>query len=841
MMHILSDVRFAWRGLRKTPLFTFVAVVSIALGIGANTAVFTLVDQVLLRLLPVKDPQQLVLVTSEGYQYGNAWGNGNELSYPMFTDLRDHNAVFSGMFGRFAYPLQINAGGRTERVDGELVSGTYFDVLGVGAHLGRTFGPDDDRAPGAHPVAILSHAYWKSRFASDPAIVGKPIIVSSIPMTIVGVAQEGFQGASLGAAAQVYVPIMMMHQLTPMDDVLAARRSRWVNVFGRLRPGITATQAQAALQPFYASRLQMEVTEAGFARAAAEDKAQFLKGTVGISPAGFGKSDLRAELTRPLWVLMTIVGCVLLIACANVANLLLARASTRQREIAMRLALGATRQRILQQLLVESVLLSLLGGAGGLLLATFGAEALLDFFRTPDAQLTISASPDVRILAFTIAISLATGLVFGLLPARQSTRPELAPTLKNEAGSVVGGSQVRLRKALVVAQVALSLLLLIGAGLFIRSLHNLLALDSGLDIAHVLSFDVDPPRSGHTGEAGKEFMRTLMARIQSVPGVSAAGAARVGLFQGGSWNSILTIEGVTRKPGERTATLNNAITPGYFATLGMRLVAGRAFTPQDDRLITFERDRTSSAVAIVNEMFVKQYLGGQSAIGRHVGFGRDPGTPTPMEIVGVVSDAKYIGLRDEIRPQIFIPILANRSTMGSTIYVRTMTPPETMFNTLRREIQRLDPNLPMFALQTFEERIDRSLTNERLVAGLSSMFGVLATLLAMIGLYGVMAYTVQRRTREIGIRMALGARSGMVAGMILREVGLLVAIGLAIGLPAAWLLGRYIVSQLYGIMPSDRLTMMAATLALIGVALLAGLIPARRAARINPITALRQD
>ena len=501
-MSLISDLRYAWRGLRKAPLFTAVAVLSIALGIGANTAVFTLLDQVLLRLLPVASPAELVLITANGTQYGSGWGDGDELSYPRYAAIRDHNDVFTGMLCRFAYTFHASFAGRTERVDGELVSGTYFPVLGVGAHIGRTFDAGEDRIPNGHPVVVLSHAYWKNRFASDPTVIGKPLTVSNVPMTIVGVSQQGFDGINQGTAAQIFVPMMMVERFVPFVDPLGDRRMRWLNVFARLRPGVTPQQAAAALQPLYASQLELEVKEAAFARASATDKANFLKGTVSVAPAGNGRSNLRPELTRPLWVLMAMVGCVLLIACANVANLLLARASARQREMAVRLAIGATRARILQQLLIESVLLAAFGGVAGLAIAIWGADSLLGFFRDPDSVLTVSATPDLRVLAFTLIVSLATGVLFGLIPALQSARPALAPTLKNEAGAVAGGSSDRLRKALVISQVALSLLLLIGAGLFIRSLRNLMAVNSGYETTHLISFNVDPRMNGYEGVCG---------------------------------------------------------------------------------------------------------------------------------------------------------------------------------------------------------------------------------------------------------------------------------------------------------------------------------------------------
>jgi predicted permease len=523
-----------------------------------------------------------------------------------------------------------------------------------------------------------------------------------------------------------------------------------------------------------------------------------------------------------------------------VANLLLARASARQREMAVRLAIGATRARILQQLLVESVLLAALGGVAGLAIATGGADFLLGFFRDPDSVLTFSAKPDLRVLAFTLIVSLATGLSFGLVPALQAARPALAPTLKNEAGAVAGGSSERLRKGLVIAQVALSLLLLIGAGLFIRSLRNLMTVNAGYDTTHLISFSVDPGMNGYEGVRSKQFARTMLEQIQRLPGVASAGFTGVGLLTGGSWNSAMTIEGGSARPGDRVVTHNNPISPGYFTTMGMKIVAGRDFDARDENMEPVPRD-SRPTVVIVNQTFVKRYIGDRTPLGVRIGFGRDPGTPTPIEIVGVVSDAKYRSLRGETEPQAFFALLASPDVGGFTMYVRTKTAPDAMFPALRRVVQEIDPNLPLYAMQTFDTRIERSVSNERLIASLSAVFGVLATVLAMIGLYGVMAYTVARRTREIGIRIALGALSRDIAGMILRDVTLLVAAGLAIGLPATWALGRYVENQLFGITAADPATTAAAAAVLASVAALAGLIPARRAARINPVRALRYD
>jgi predicted permease len=839
---ILSDIRYAGRTLRQSPAFLAVAVLSIALGVGANTAIFTLVDQVLLRQLPVTRPEELTLVTVRGTQYGSGWGDGNELSYPMYEDLRGHNEVFTGMFCRFGIGLSLNADERIERVASELVSGTYFPTLGVTAARGRVIEPDDDTAGNPEPVVVLSHAYWISRFAADPAVVGRTLRLSNNPFTVIGVAQPAFHGTNLGNATQVFVPIRLAASVVggPLTTALEDRRMRWLNVFGRLRSGLTPTQAQAGLQPFYSSRLAVEEREPAFSRAPATVRSKFLQGTIVVNPAGEGKSDLRRQLTTPLWALMGIVGMVLLIACANVANLLLARATTRQREVAIRLAIGASRRRIVQQLLIESVLLALIGGAAGLVFAGWGSRLLLGFFANPDRILTVSTSPDGRVLAFTLAVSAITGVLFGLAPAWQSAAPAIAPTLQSEAPSV-GGGRSRLRRVLVVSQVALSLVLLIGAGLFIRTLHNLISADAGFDTAHILSFIVDPGENGYDAARAKQFLKGMVERLQASPGVIAAGAATHGLLEGGSWNTGMTIEGRPLDSGQRRLTLNNMITPGYFNAMSMHLVSGRAFGSGDERMATAPRGTSAFRVAIANEMFVKQYLDGEPALGRHVGFGSDPGTPTPIEIVGIVSDAKYTSVRDEIQPQLFFPILEWGDPRNLIVFVRTHGDPAAMMPTARAVIHDLDPVLPLHDVHTLEQKLDQSLANERLLASLSAIFGLLATLLAMVGLYGVVAYMVTRRTREIGIRMAIGAVARDVVWLILHDVVWIVAAGIALALPLAWASTRLLQGQLYGVTPIDPAAIAAAVAVLLFVAAVAGLIPARRAARMNPTTALRHD
>jgi predicted permease len=827
MTTLMADVRYACRSLRQAPVFTTVAVLSIALGIGANAAIFTLVDQVLLRLLPVKDPARLVMLKGPTREhYGSNFG-ANMLSYPMYEDFRDHNEVFDGMFCRYTFPVQIgnisgagqatgasgvgaaagatgaagasSAAGGTERAVGEMVSGTYFPVLGVRPALGRVFGPEEDRAPGAAPYAVLTYGYWTSRFNRDPNILGKGLIVNNQALTIVGVAEEGFSGVDVGESIQLFVPISMRGQMAPNYLVrnVNNRRARWVHVFGRLKPGISAEQAEQGLQPFYRATIAEEVKEKGFARSSDYTKSQFLRSRMTVSSGAQGFSGLRRSLTTPLWVLMALVGGVLLIACANVANLQVARGVARQREIAIRLALGAGQWRIVQQLLVESLVIALAGGAIGLLIATVSIGPLLSLLVPAEQRVNVSTAIDLRIAGVAFAATVVTGLLFGLVPALQSTRPQLAPTLKDESGSVAGGGSVRLRKALVVVQVALSLLLLIGAGLFVRSINHLMNLDVGFRTSRLLSFALDPSLNGYDEARTRELIRALRARLLAIPGVDRVAHAALPLLNNGGWDQWMTVEGYKAAENETIDPYCNAVSPGYFATIGVPIIAGRDFEERD--VLSVAESRGDPRVAIVTESFVKRYFKDGRAVGMRLGSGKDPGTKLTIEIVGVVKDTLYHDVKDEVPYVVFFPTL---SSSGAVL------------------------------LETAR--------NERLMASLSAVFGLLATLLAAIGLYGVLAYTVTRRTREIGIRMALGALSSHVSWLVLREVLLLVAAGIAVALPVAWWLGRYVKSQLYGVAPMDPAALMLSLGGLSLVALLAGLIPTLRALRINPVRALRQ-
>jgi predicted permease len=839
MSKVIADLWYACRSLRKAPLFALVAVLSIAFGIGANTTVFTLVDQVLLRTLPVTRPAELVQVSAPNQEsYGGGMGDGSELSYPIYRDLRDHNSVFAGMFCRTAATLYVTSGGRTEVAQGELVSGTFFPMLGVRPAVGRLLTAEEDRSIGDHPAAVLGYAYWQSRFNRDPSVLGRAIRINGHAFEIVGVVQPEFPGIDIGQPPQLYVPVTMQPALGPAWLKIDSRRFRWVQVFARLRGGVTREQARAALQPLYRSILQREVTDPAFASASANTKQQFLKGALQVDDASRGHSGLREYVSVPLKILMAIACGVLLIVCANVANLLVARGAARHRELALRLAVGAGRGAIVRLLVIESLVLAAGGAVLGVVFASWGASLLLAFYSEPGSPMAVTGNPDARVLLFTIVLSGLTAVAAGIVPAIRSSRVDLAPALKS-GGGTVAGDRPRLRKTLVVVQVALSFALLIGAGLFVRSLRNLLDVDPGFQTDRMLSFDFDLSRSGYTPERANVFMKAVQERLSRTPGVSAVAYSFQPLLAGSRWGMGFTIEGRPAKPGQDNGSLVNGVSPGFFRAMGIPVVAGREFDVRDDRLSPYP-EGWPYRVAVVNQTFAKRYFGGTNPVGRHVGIGEDPGTPMPIEIIGLTKDTRYAGLREDAVPQIFFPYLQSNIEYVR-VYVRSDRDPYEVMRQVRREVAGLDGQLAISNVTTLDETARRSITNERLIASLSATLGALATLLSVVGLYGVMAYMVTRRTREIGIRMALGALASQIAGGVLREAGWLVGGGLALGFAAAWWLGRYVQSQLYGVAPADPQTIAAAALALAAVAAVAALVPARRAARVAPMTALREE
>jgi predicted permease len=830
-----QDLKLALRVLWKSPAFAGIVILTLALGSGANAAIFTLLDQVMLRALPVERPERLVVLSAPGPFSG--WSSIQSdtvipLSQPAYEGLRDRTPAFQGALAHYWAGFHLSVDGQTENVSGDMVSGSFFQVLGLRPAHGRLFTPDDDRTPSRHPVVVLGHAFFERRFGGDPAVVGRTVAVNNHAMTVVGVAPRGFNGVELGTAIDVYVPLAMQNEVQPTwGNRLGEWRSRWLVCMARLRDGVSLEQARAEANVVYAQLLQDDL-----ARVPAPSESfrgRFLKKTLELRPGGRGTSGLREESGTPLVVLMGMVGLVLLIACANVASLLLTRASARQKELAVRLALGAGRARLVRLHLAESLALALAGGLVGLQLAYWLAEALIRVLPFENAVRTLSAAPDWRVGLFTLALSVASGIGFGLVPALRASQADLAPALKSEAASVVGGTgHYRLRKGLVVAQVALSLLLLVGAGLFTRSLMNLRALDPGFDADRLFAFSVDPSMNGQDFATRVATLRRIRDELLGEPGVVGASAAEVALLTDSNSSSTIRVEGYEASEGEDMNPNFNHVAPGFFKTLGIPLVAGRDVAESDVL--------RAPKVAVVNEVFARYFFKDESPIGRRFGLRRnDKGYD--FEIVGVVRDGKAASMRETHRRFVYAPYMQEETVGGLTYYVRSSALPDSFGMQLRAAVARVDPTLPVTALTTMRAQIGESLFVERMVAALSAAFGLLATLLAAIGLYGVMSHAVAMRTREIGLRMALGANRRAVLTLVLREVALLAALGVAIGLPGGYGLGKLVESQLFGLSARDPLTFGVATLALVATAFVAGLVPAVRAARVDPMTALRYE
>ena len=830
MASLFQDVRYAGRTLLKAPGFTFLVVCTLALGIGANTAIFTLMDQVLLRALPVRNPQELVVLDTKGSNMGRIEGD-HAFSYPMVKDIRAQVRAFDGVAARFPIWATMLHENRSERVHTELVSGNYFAVLGLSPATGRLFSDADEQTPSGHPLVVLAYGFWERRFGRNPAVIGSTIRLDGFPMTVVGVAPKGFNGFTVGNPSDLFVPLMMRAEMIPTDpkDALMDRRTMWLNIVARLRPGVSTEQAASAATVVFRRARQEELKQIP-ARSGSFNK-RFLESRLEVLPGYRGLSDMRDQFSTPVIVLMTMVGLVLLIACANVANLLMARAPGRQREIAIRLALGASRPRIVQQLLIESLALAVLGGTAGILVSIWAADLLLKALPFEGAVRTFISTPDARVLLFALGVSLLTGILFGLLPAWQTARPRLVPALKEEGGAVVSSGHVWLRKGLVVAQVALSLLLLVGAGLFARSLWNLRALDPGFRVDRMMTFAMDPSLNGYGNEQTSQLFARLREQLARQPGVSGVSLAANTPLSGNTWMSTVNVDGYQAKDGEDMNPHMNTIGPDYFRTMGMPLVAGREFSEADGA--------TAPKVAVINEAMARYFYRGQNPIGRRFGMGRD--RPTEIEIVGVVKDGKESDLRKEVARSFYLPFMQDPNIGQMTFFVRTRADGTVTGEALRRIVRQVDAAIPVFEVKSMEAITDESLFVDRMVALLSASFGALATLLAAIGLYGVMSYAVARRTREIGLRMALGADAGSVVWMVMREVVLMAVIGVAVGLPLAIASGRLISSLLFGVSAADPATLAAATAFLLTVALLAGYVPAGQATRVDPMRALRWE
>ena len=826
-----NDLKLAVRGLFRSPLFSIVAILSLALGIGANTAIFTLIDQILLRKLPVKNPDELVMLYQSGPHSGSNMGSRMH-SYPIYQEYQKRAEPLGEVLARRLADASIAVDNQTERIDIEMVSGNYFTMLGVTPAAGRVFSSqEDDQIYQGHPVVVISYDYWTRRFANDPAAIGKKILVNNYPMTIVGVSAAGFAGIDPARSPQMRVPLLMKPVIVPewgwvrMDD----ERTRWVQVFARLKPGYTVDTAQGPLQGLFTQIRQHEMTLPSAKNWTPFIRERFMTGQLKIERADIGYSPLRNDFSTALVVLMAMVGLVLLIACANVANLLIARGFMRQREIAVRLSLGATRGQLVRQLLTESVLLSLIGGALGVGLSVALTRGLIAFI--PQQQpLLIQPIPDLRILLFTFVLTLFTGIVFGLLPALKASNPDQWATLKDTVGGIAGsGGSLFLRKGLVAAQVALSFLLLFGAGLFVRSLQNLQTTETGVEMDNLITFRLSPALSGYDNPRTVNMYNELLERLRSTPGIKSAGHAGVSILSGDEWDSTTSVEGHNAKDGEDMQAFMNALSPGYFETMGIKVLEGRDFRTSD--IVE------SPKIAIVNRKFAQHFFGEKSAIGRRLGRGLGPETKLDVEIIGVVEDSLYEGPREGVRRQVFWPGYGG----STTFYVRTTEASSSAFNIVRNEVKRLDAGMPVYDVKTVQGQLDETLLTDRLIALLSAGFGLLATLLASIGLYGVMAFIVARRRKEIGLRLALGAEPAGVLWIVMREVLILLSIGLAIGVPAAIGLGRYVSSQLYGIQPNDPWMAIGTVLLLTIVSAAAGMIPATRASRIDPILALRYE
>jgi len=837
---MLADIKYAMRQLRKSPGFTITVVLTLALGIGANAAVFTLFDQVLLRMLPVQQPAELVRFEWSGAFSGSMSSFGgdstNYFSYPMYKDLRDQNQVFSGVLAADRAQVGISWHNQAENQDAELVSGNYFQLLGLNPTAGRLMAPQDDTTKNANPVVVLSYNYWRTRFAASRDIIGQTILVNGHPFTILGVAPENFDSAIGGYRPALFAPVNMVEQIipwrAPLND-LTNHQSAWLTLVARLKPGVTRQQAEASLNPLWHSLRAYELT---LHKSKSENfKKKFLDQTyIKVLDDSKGFSPNRADLQRPLTILMSMAGLLVVLCAINVATLLLLRAAGRAREMSMRYALGAKRSRIISQLFVEGGLLGLAGVTAGLFLAPVVARTLVRIMTSSDpGSEPYSASVDTRILMFTLALSLLATVAFSIAPVFHFLRPDLADSLRQNTGTASKNSQL-FRKLAVGVQIALSVLLLGGAGLFVRTLDNLRHEQVGYETANLATFALDPGASGYGEDRTPQIVTAALDSLRRIPGVVSVAATNDPELVGDSETSNYSIQGYKPSEDERMNFEQPRITSGYFATLRQPLLVGREFTPADVK--------GQPSAAVVNLSFAKRFFGSaQNAIGRQIAEGGGDDVKYDITIVGVVGDIKHTDLRTKLGPAVYSPYLQQKHPAGVEIYLRTAPPPSSILPAIRQTIHQLDPTLVVDGLRTMETQVDRSASQERALAFLAIGFAVLALLLAAVGLYGVLAYSTEQRTREIGVRLALGApRSGVVL-LIVREMALIAAVATAVALPSVVALARLFRSQLFGVTTFDPLTLVGAVLFTVVMLTIAAALPARRAAGIEPMQALRTE
>jgi len=833
----MRNLQLPLRTLFRTPFVTTVAILSLALGIGANAAIYSLFNEMLLQPLPVTHPERLVNFATTGpqvrfYNCGKAGGCDEVFNYPMFRDLeRAGKTAFSGVAGHMLFGVNVAMAGQTPLSgDGLLVSGSYFSVLGIQPALGRLLDRNDDQTSSGHSVAVLSYDFWGTNLGASPAVLGKQITVNGQSLTIIGVAPRGFSGTTLGARADVFVPISMAGvMIDGWKGVESTRDEHWVYLFGRLAPGVTIEQASRSINPTY--HAIMNDVEAPLQKGmSARTEAQFRAAVIKLSDGRKGQSSVIKDSRTPVTLLFAITAIVLLIACANIANLLLARAANRTMEMAVRLSLGATRRQLIAQVLTESVLLAALGGVASVIIAHWtlvGISALLSNEAARAYEFHLSAP----VFVFTAIVSLATGLLFGLAPALSNTRPDLVTELRNNSGKLSGGrGAARFRTSLVTVQIALSMALLISAGLFIKSLQNISRLDLGIHIDNVVQFGISPARSGYDSTRTAALYDRIEQALAALPGVKGVTSSTVPLLAGTNRGRGVSVQGFRKEPDTDDGSRYSNVGPNYFHVLGVPLIAGRDFTAGDNA--------GAARVAIVNEAFAKKFNLGRNAVGKHMSVYNDS---LNIEIVGLARDSKYSQVKDKIPPVYVLPWRQSESQGDNNFYVRTALPTGETIRAIRSVMKTVDPNLPLEALTTLPQQARDNVYLDRMISTLTVAFALLATVLAAIGLYGVLAYSVAQRTREIGVRMALGADAADVRGLVLRQVGVMTLVGATLGIAAALGLGRAAQSLLFGLQGYDPVVIAAAAAALAMVAFAAGLVPALRASRVDPMQALRYE